>query len=222
MNREDWQTGPDSGYDRAMNEIIRPPAIPHATTQAADGLPRLKWTLEDFERLSELGFFGGIEGPRERVELIDGELVPMAAKGARHEWVRARLQRYLSHLLPLTIEVYGEPGWRPGGERYVEPEIIVCKAGFRPTSVPPAEVLVLIEVADTSMRFDRGVKARLYASAGVTEYWAVDANTLSTRVHRQPSDSGYTWTADVGPTGILNPERLTELSLRLADLDLDA
>ena len=78
-----------------MNEIPRPPRSQHATTQAADGLPRLAWTLAEFERLSELGFFGGIDRERERLELIDGELLPMNAKGARHEWVRGELLLHL-------------------------------------------------------------------------------------------------------------------------------
>jgi Uma2 family endonuclease len=204
-----------------MNEIIRPPAVPHATTQAADGLPRLKWTLGEFERLAELGFFGGVDGPRERVELIDGELVPMAAKGARHEWVRGELQNYLAGRLPAGLRLFNEPGWRPGGELYVEPEIIICKAGFRPSSVPPSEVLVLIEVADTSIRYDRGLKARVYANIGVPEYWSVDANSLETRVHREAAAEGYGLTDDVASHQSLSAVRLPQLSFRLADLKLD-
>jgi Uma2 family endonuclease len=204
-----------------MNEIVRPSASPHATTQAADGLPRLKWTLAEFEQLSQLGFFGGIDGPRERVELIDGELVPMAAKGARHEWVRGELQNYLARILPEGYRLFNEPGWRPGGDIYVEPEMFVCKAGFRPTSVPPADVLVLIEVADTTMKFDRGAKARLYAQVGVMEYWSVDANSLITRVHREPGPGGYGSSDDVKPTDLLQATRLPELSFRMVDLGLD-
>ena len=117
-----------------MNEVTRI-RTPHATTQAADGLPRLKWTLAEFEKLSELGFFGGIDSERERIELIDGELIPMHAKGARQEWVRGELQNHLSERLPKGMRLYSEPGWRPGHDLYMEPEMIVCPAGFQPSAV---------------------------------------------------------------------------------------
>lgn len=65
-----------------MHEIARP-FRRHATTQAAEGLQRIRWTFADFERLSELGFFGGIDGERERVELIDGEIIPERAGQSR-------------------------------------------------------------------------------------------------------------------------------------------
>lgn len=204
-----------------MNEIVRPP-MSHATTQAADGFPRLKWTLEEFERLSELGFFGGIDGPRERLELIDGDLVPMNAKGIRHERVRGRLTLYLSRLLPVELAVYGEPGWRPGGARYLEPEIIICDIAHDPSTVPPAEVLLLIEVADSSLKFDSSVKANIYATLGVAEYWVIDANTLSTRIHLAPTPDGYTHATDHPSTATLAPFKLPSLTLRLADLGLDA
>lgn len=87
--------------------------------------------------------------------------------------------------------------------------------------MPPADVLLLIEVADSSLSFDRGVKAGVCAALGVSEYWVINANTLSTRVHREPAAEGYTWTADVAADDVLQPVRLTALSLRLAELGLD-
>lgn len=88
-----------------MKEFLHPNR--HATTQAADGLPRLKWTLAEFERLSELGFFGGIDGERERVELIDGEIIPMQEKGGRHEWVR---EYWVVDARLLVTKVHSGPG----------------------------------------------------------------------------------------------------------------
>ncbi|MEQ1711518.1 MAG: Uma2 family endonuclease, partial [Hyphomicrobium sp.] len=123
-----------------MNEIARPPHW-HDTTQAADGFPRLRWTLPEFERLSELGFFGGIDRERERLELVDGELLPMQAKGGRHEWVRGEMFLALVQRLPQGLKIYGGPGWRPGGQRYLEPDMLVCRGGFKPSEVPATEVL---------------------------------------------------------------------------------
>ncbi len=203
-----------------MNEIARPPRSQHATTQTADGLPRLKWTLEEFERLSELGFFGGIDRERERLELVDGELLPMHAKGGRHEWVRGELQNHLAEILPKGYRLYNEPGWRPGGDLYLEPEMIVCKAGFRADEVPPSEVLLLVEVADSSLAYDTKLKARIYSGLGVREYWVVNAKTLETIVHLEPGEHGYGKISTAAPSQTLAPLALPALSLSLGTLTL--
>jgi len=204
-----------------MNEIARPSPAPHATTQAADGIPRLKWTLEEFEHLSQLGFFGGQDRPRERLELIDGDLVVRAEKEAGHERVRGKLTMLLARALPAEVHIYSEPGWRPGGDRYLEPEIIICKAGSEPSTVPASDVLLLIEVADSSLAYDTGIKARLYATLGVPEYWVIDANRLTTRIHQNPTESGYTTLTNHPSTATLHPYQIPTLGLRLAGLGLD-
>ncbi len=202
-----------------MNEIV-PSPIPHGTTQAADGFPRLKWTLAEFERLSELGFFGGIDRDRERVELLEGELVPMNAKGARHEWVRGELAHALTVRLAEGLRLFNEPGWRPGGDLYFEPEILICPAGIKPSEVSPGQVQLLIEVADTSMTYDAGVKAMAYAKLGVREYWVVNAKTLETIVHREPRAEGYASIATVPPSETLQPLLLPALSVSLGSLGI--
>jgi Uma2 family endonuclease len=203
-----------------MNEISRPLRSQHATTQAAEGLPRLAWTLLEFERLSELGFFGGVDRERERLELIDGELVPMHAKGRRHERVRGELQNHLVELLPKGFRLFNEPGWRPGGDLYLEPEIVICKAGLYADDVPPSEVLLLIEVADTSLRYDTATKAKIYARLGVREYWVVNAKTLETIVHHEPGEQGYGKISTAAPGETLAPLALPALAVSLGALKI--
>lgn len=206
-----------------MNELSAKALFRHATTQAAEGLPRFKWTLAEFERLSELGFFGGIDSERERVELVDGEIVPMHAKGGRHEWVRGELFFYIARALPDDFKIYSEPGWRPSTERalYLEPEMIISKAGFRPTNVPPQEVLLLIEVAVSSLSYDRKTKARIYASLGVREYWVVNATTLETTVHRVPAGEQYQDVTTVKSSETLRPDLIEALSVTLDQFGFD-
>jgi Uma2 family endonuclease len=206
-----------------MNEIARFIPKPHATTQTAGGIPRLKWTLEDFEHLLQPGFFGGHGCPRERLELIDGDLVPMNGKGVHYERVRGKLTMYLDRALPADFDVYGEPGWRPGGDRDLEPEpeIIICKAASDPSTVPPTQVPVLIEVADSSLAYDTGVNAHLDATLGVQEYWVVDANRLTTRIRLDPSETDYTAITNHSATEPLPPRKLPSLTVRLADLGSD-
>ncbi len=203
-----------------MNEISRLPRSQHATTQAADGLPRLAWTLAEFERLAELGFFGGIDRERERLELIDGELVPMHAKGRLHERVRGELQNHLAEMLPKGFRLFNEPGWRPGGDLYLEPEIIVCNVGHYADEVPPSDILLLIEVADTSLGYDSGVKSRTYARLGVREYWVVNAKTLETIVHLEPGAEGYGKVSTHAPSETVAPVALPALAVSLGALKI--
>lgn len=203
-----------------MNEI-NGPARTHGTTQAADGLPRLRWSLAEFERLSELGFFGGIDRERERVELVDGELLPMHAKRGRHELVRARIQFAITRALPQDVWAFSEPGWRPGRERYLEPDILIARAVAHPAFVKPADVLLLIEVADTNEAYDGGLKASIYARVGVAEYWMVNARTLTTSVHRDPAGDAYRSVGAIAPDSALTALMLPGISLSLGSLGID-
>jgi Uma2 family endonuclease len=196
-----------------MNELPRQPKM-RATTQAAEGVPRLRWTLAEFERLAEVGIFT----ENDRIELIGGELVPMSPKGKRHEIVRAALHNWLRRKLPDELDYHVEPGWRAGATQYLEPDILVGPAGFNPVSISAEHVVLLIEVAHSSLRFDTTTKASTYAALGVREYWVVDARTLTTRVHRAPSAKGYASRIKARPTKTIVPLLIPSLALTLADL----
>ncbi|MFZ1101655.1 MAG: Uma2 family endonuclease [Hyphomicrobiaceae bacterium] len=196
-----------------MNEIPRVPKA-RPTTQVADGVPRLRWTFAEFERLAELGFFT----EDDRIELIGGELVPMAPKGNRHEVVRAALHNWLRRNLSSKFDYHSEPGWHPDATNYFESDFLVGSAGFDLTSISPSDVALLIEVAHSSLAFDTTTKAGQYAALGIREYWVVNAVTLAARVHRGPAPGGYgdvdTVAADQSLAALLIPS----FSLTLADL----
>jgi Uma2 family endonuclease len=198
-----------------MNELPRQPKI-RPTTQAAEGVPRLRWTLAEFERLAELG----ILTDEDRIELIGGELVPMSPKGNRHEIVRSAILNWLRRKLPDEFDLHVEPGWRVG-ENYCEPDFLIASAGSGPTSVSPKEVILLIEVAHWSLRFDTTTKAAMYAALGVRDYWVINATSLGTRVHRKPSARGYGSVTTVRPAKPLTPLFLPALSFRLAGLPIE-
>jgi Uma2 family endonuclease len=203
-----------------MTEIARQPRIgpkTRPTTQVADGVPRMRWTLAEFERLIEVG----ILTEDDRIELIQGELVPMAAKGNRHELVRDEIMNWMMERKPATLRLSSEIGWRPPeADTYVEPDLLICPRSFKAVTVPPAEVLLAIEVAHSSLRFDSTTKAKLYAALGVREYWVVDAQALTTRVHREPSADGYAMVIEVPPSETVVPQLAAPLAVKLADLDL--
>ena len=186
------------------------------TTQGAEGLPRMRWTVADMDRLVQ----AGILSEDDRVELIGGELVPMAAKGPMHEDLKTALHWWLGRHLPEPIVFAVELGWRPDADSYLEPDILVFERTKRPSRLPASEVLLLMEVADTSEAYDTGVKALTYARLGVREYWTIRTKSLQTRVHRDPGPDGYGQTLEIAASEILSPGLIRDLHLRLADLDI--
>ena len=186
------------------------------TTQAAEGLPRYAWTLEQLDRLTELGIFN----ENDRIELIGGELVPMQSKGNRHEWLKTKLLNKFGRGLPEQLELAVELGWRPGGDLYLEPDLMICSASPSPPTISAANVLLAVEIADSSLSYDRGRKAKLYAELGVRDYWVINAVTLETRIFRDPSPEGYVTMIDVAADATLTPLLLTALALSLRSLDL--
>jgi Uma2 family endonuclease len=186
------------------------------TTQAAEGVPRLRWTLSEFERLGELGVFT----EEDRIELLEGELVPMSPKGNRHEVVRGAILNWLRRSLPQDYDLHVEPGWRVA-DSYCEPDFLIGPAGCNPTSVPPREVALLIEVAGTSLKKDTTTKAGLYARASVRDYWVVNARTLTAKVYREPSARGYGSRVNVRRSRALTSLVIPSLSLRLDHLAIE-
>jgi Uma2 family endonuclease len=198
-----------------MNELphrfrVRP------TTQAAEGVPRLRWTLAGFERLTELG----VLTEDDRIELIGGELVPMSPKGNRHENLKALLADAMYRRLPNTILLTMDMGWYPDSDTYIEPDILVYKRVSDPSRVPAAEVLLAIEIAVSSLAYDTGRKSEIYAALGVADYWVVNAATLGTRLHRGLSAGRYTSVVELPPDNSLVPLLLPSLAVKLADLNL--
>ena len=199
-----------------MNEQLRP-RPEDRTTQAAEGLPRWRWTTAELVRLTELGAFAA----EDRFELIGGEIVPMSPKGRRHELVREMLYELFRSMQSGQIHTVAMPQLNLSDDTYTEPDILV-----RPTSVLTPDVrgdtaLLVVEIAQTSLDYDLGEKALLYARHGVRDYWVVDAATLATTVHRGPGINGYADVTSVTADEQLSMHVMPELTLRLRTLKLD-
>ena len=199
-----------------MNEISPIPR-PHATTQVADGLPRIKWTVAEFDSLAEHGFFAHDD----RIELIGGELVPMSPKGNRHETVRGELGFWLSRKVSDDQKVFIEAGWCADEANYLEPDIIVFPASASLESLPASKVLLIVEVSHSSLLYDLDRKSKIYATLGVREYWVVNTVTLETRVHREPSGENYGAVSDHAKDETLVPSLLPELAVNLGALKVE-
>ncbi|MBL9183992.1 MAG: Uma2 family endonuclease [Verrucomicrobiaceae bacterium] len=145
------------------------------------------------DRYHEMIASGGLRED-DRIELINGFLVTKMSIGSIHSAMVNRLNRLLSRLLgdstiitvqnPITIHEYSEP----------EPDIVVARfrEDFYAERHPyPQDILLVIEVADTSLAFDRDAKIPLYASCGIPESWLVDLNNHEIHVFRRPDGAAY-------------------------------
>ena len=201
-----------------MNEQI--PQTKVRTTQFADGLPRRCWTVAEIAKLWNLGIFGGVDRPHERFELFQGEIVPMSPKGLRHELIKIRLSDfwYRNRSTPYTIAA--ETPLTLRDDTQPQPDLVVLPANFLSQGITPGTVLLVVEIADTSLAKDTRYKAGIYASAGVRDYWVINAATLVTTVFRDPTEKGYQSRAEFTPDQTLTPLDAPELALALNDLGL--
>ena len=198
-----------------MNEIARNiSSLP--TTQAAEGVPRLRWTTAQLIHLTELGVFRA----EDRFELLGGEIVPLSPIGRRHEVVAEQIEDAIRSKAFANVRVRAKPQFNLDDDTYVEPDIFVHPDTIRSYDVRGETVLLVIEVAKTSLEFDLGAKAATYARYGVRDYWVVNADTLETRVHRRPGPSGFADVCDIPPAQTITPLLVPQLELGMSQLDL--
>jgi Uma2 family endonuclease len=168
----------------ALTEPLAPPAplIP----------PRKRWTRAECAALEASGIWD-----QQNLELIDGELIDKMGKNRPHVNAVVAMMVWL-------LKVFGEDRVNPETPMDVAPEdnpsnepqpdLIVLKRAtteFKSAPPQPADVVLLVEIADTTLRFDLTVKARLYARAGIIEYWVLDLNARRLIVHRDPEAASY-------------------------------
>jgi Uma2 family endonuclease len=198
-----------------MNEQLRPASLP-STTQAAEGLPRRRWSVAEIEAMVAKG----IIDEDERFELIGGEVVPMSPKGIRHERVKVTLAEYWYRGLPANIGLATETTFRLSEDSFVEPDFVFFRKSDGLAGLKPGTCLLAVEIADSSLTYDLGRKAAVYASFGVREVWVVNANTLVTHIHRDPRHESYQETREVAPDELLVPEFAPALGVALGTLEL--
>ena len=164
-----------------MGEILERPRAP----------TRRRFDVDAYYRMAE----AGVLGDSRRVELIGGEIIDMAAIGSPHAAVTNRLARLFTRALrdetalvnvqsPLRLDVDNEP----------QPDITLLRSrhdDYRESHPTAADVLLLVEVSEASLAYDRGVKLALYARFGVPEVWIVDLIGAAVEVYREPKEGAY-------------------------------
>lgn len=183
---------------------------------AVEPRPRL-FTVDEYYGMARTGLLH--EG--DRVELIEGEVIQMAAIGSHHAGCVKRLTRFFAgspaELLTLSVQdpvrlgEYSEP----------EPDVMLLRprsdfyAGDHPR---PADVLLLIEVADTTLVWDRRRKVPLYAASGILEVWLVNLVEDIVEVFWDPTPEGYRSTRMARAGDSVSPQALPALSVAVADI----
>jgi Uma2 family endonuclease len=156
---------------------------------AAD-INRYRFSVADYHRMGELGLFE----PDARLELLDGEIVKVAPIGSRHAGRLARLHEIVSEQPRggAIVWVQGPLALPPDSEPLPDLMLLRPRADTYTQSLPTAaDVLLLVEVSDTTPAFDRGAKLALYARHGVREVWVVDVFDAGIDIYREPRTDRY-------------------------------
>ena len=192
-----------------------------AVTRAAEGFPRRAFTVDDISRMMD----AGVISEDEKFELIEGEIVMMASKGIAHERIKSALNIAIVRALPDDLTIGVEATLRLTDRTMLEPDLAVFPKTLFKKSVSgfaqldPGEALLVIEVAVSSLAYDKGLKAQLYARHNVREFWVIDANARTTWVHTGPSGDGWSSIVERGPADLLTTAALPGLSIRLDEID---
>ncbi len=174
-------------------------------------------TVTEYHRMGEVG----ILGERDRVELIEGELVAKYSVSSYHVGTVIKLTHSLVHAVgdraivsvhgPVRLDDFSEP----------EPDFALLRPRpdfYRDSHPGPADVLLLIEVADTSVNYDRAVKRALYARHAIPEFWIINLNAGEVEVCRGPTADGYASLQRFGRDGGVEPVLLPGIRIELATL----
>jgi len=188
------------------------------TATTVTGVPtRHRFTVDEWDELGRLGFFH----EEARVELIEGEIIDMPPIGDRHAACVAHLNR-----LAVTTTGDGAVVWVQNPIRpsyYSEPEpdlaLLAYRDDFYASGKPrPVDTLLVVEVANSTLAFDRDRKGPMYAKAGIPEYWIVDVAHDVVLVFSDPDPDGYRTSSIARPGDVLVPRALPEVAFAVADI----
>jgi Uma2 family endonuclease len=168
-------------------------------TRAAEGFDRRAFTVAEILRMQE----AGIISDDENFELIEGEIVPMQAKTHIHELIKSSLNIGLVRALPDHLWLGVESTMYLSDRTFVEPDLVVYPRGVKLEAVKGPDIILAIEVALTSLAYDRGLKAQLYARYGVRELWVIDAAARRAFIHTTPKGGVWAKIVEYGPQDAL-------------------
>lgn len=152
--------------------------------------PKRRFSVEEYHRLAR----SGILKEEDKVELVQGEIVEMSPIGPKDASTVTRMVRLLTEIFKDQYLISPQNPIQLGLDSEPEPDIVILKekADFYATCHPKAEeVIFIIEVADSTLQYDKEVKLALYAQSGIAEYWIVDLQAHQLMIHSFPDGNTY-------------------------------
>ncbi|MGF1521037.1 MAG: Uma2 family endonuclease [Leptolyngbyaceae cyanobacterium] len=201
-----WVTRPDN--NRSLERIAHQGKLAMVSTKAK------LWTVEDYHRMVETGILTSSD----RVELLNGQIIETNPQLPPHAATTQRAFRYLDRLLekvayvrmqlPVTLKPQSEP----------EPDIAIVRIDaneYGDRHPTPADIFLIIEVADSTLLSDRQQKAPIYARAGIADYWILDVNARQVYAFRKPTQAGYQQEAILAANTIFAPLAFPDITIPL-------
>ncbi len=153
-------------------------------------MPRKKFTVPEYHRMGEFG----ILNEWERFELIKGDILCMTPIGSRHASHVGRLNQLFAAKFGREALVWVQNPVQLDDSSEPEPDIalLLPRKDFYAARHPtPKDIFLIVEIADTTIRYDRKVKLPLYGKSGIREFWLVDLKAQCVEVYTKPSEHGY-------------------------------
>jgi Uma2 family endonuclease len=158
----------------------------------------------------------GVLTKYDRIELIEGDMIDMAPIGTKHSAITSRLNELfvLAVARSATVVVGGPVNLGDFSEPQPDLMILKRRADFYSGKIPEsADVLLLIEVSDSSLSFDQGIKLSLYARYGIAEYWVVDVEGRRVVTYQEPTAKGYARKAEFAEADIVAPQAFPDVKI---------
>lgn len=174
-------------------------------------------SVEDYHLMVE----AGIIASNERVELIEGQLYRMAAKGTFHSAAITRIKRLLEARLGNRVLLRFQDPVRLSDDSEPEPDVAVVRPDpldYEDHHPTPEEIYLLIEVSDRTLKRDRELKAPAYARSGIREYWILDINARQLYVFREPRVEGYANLVVLAESDLIAPLAFLDCQVSVEDL----
>ena len=193
--------------------ITEPPRVPPPLDP-----PRKRWTRAEVQVLEAAGMLDTTH-----LELIEGELINKMGKrrphgdsaSLLHAWlIQVFGGRHVNSEMPIDVAPQDNPASQP------EPDLIVVGrdyTAFRTKTPGPSDLILVIEISDTTLAFDMGVKAALYARAGIEDYWVLDIQGRRMFVHRDPQDGRYQSVVEYSENEMIAPLAAPDHEFRVGD-----
>jgi len=177
---------------------------------------RYRFSVQEYDQMIKAGVFA----EDDRLELIEGEIIPMSPINPDHAGHVDRLAEvFQAQVRGKALVRVQNPVELPRSEPQPDLALVRRRADYYTKSHPkPKDVLLLVEVADTSADYDRSVKIPLYARVGIPETWLVDLTEKQVEIYREPSASGYKEKRTAGLKESLSPLALPNVSVKVREI----